>query len=221
LQAKESFTFALPNNLYEYKAPPILCAGVTVFAPIKRYCVPGGKCAVIGIGGLGHMAVQYAHKMGMKVYTLTTTREKEELSKMLGSDETILTSNKESMAKFAKEEVDLIINSAMMTDVTPYMAGLKLGTGVFVQTAIPPVSNPMIYNNLDLVIGQKTLVGSIVGSRKEVQETLDFSSQFGVLPITENFTWADMPKAFEKLNYGRPIFRCVCDVAETFDECHK
>ena len=114
------------------------------------------------------------------------------------------------------EKLDLILNTAFVPDVTNYMYAVKAG-GCFIQTALPEVTKPVLFNNLDLVVGQKIFTGSIVGSRTEVQDTLEFCSKFGVEPLVENYSWADFPKAYKKLYTGGARYRCVVDVAATYD----
>ena len=218
IQVKESFTFPLPKKLDEKCIAPILCAGATCYCPLKRHCVPGGKCGVVGIGGLGHMALQYAHKMGMKVYCCSTSKDKEPLAKKLGADEFIITSDPEQVKRMSKEKFDVVINTAFLDDISPYVSSLRQGTGVLIQVSLPNVDAPVKFSNMGLVVGQQKIVGSMVGSRTEVQDCLNFSDQFNVQPITEHYTWANFPKAYEKLHNGKPIFRCVVDVSESFDE---
>eukprot|EP01022_Parablepharisma_sp_SALTPOND_P012050 TRINITY_DN153_c0_g1_i1.p1 TRINITY_DN153_c0_g1~~TRINITY_DN153_c0_g1_i1.p1 ORF type:complete len:420 (+),score=36.03 TRINITY_DN153_c0_g1_i1:90-1262(+) len=217
MQIKSSFVFPLPKGLDRSKAAPILCAGVTVFAPLKRWSRPGIRCGIIGIGGLGHMAIQFASKMGMEVVAISTTPAKEKEAKHFGAKEFVCSKNEADMKRISTtEKLDLILNTAFVPDVTNYMYALKAG-GCFIQTAIPEVSKPVLFNNLDLVAGQKLFTGSLVGNRNEVQETLDFCEKFGVCPVVENYTWPDFPKAYKRLHEGGARYRCVVDVAATFD----
>lgn len=217
MQVKASFCFPLPSHLDLSKAAPILCAGVTVFAPLKRWCKPGIRCGVIGIGGLGHMAIQIASKMGMEVVAISTTPAKEKEAKIFGAKEFVCSKNEADMKRIqTKDKLDLVLNTAFVPDITNYMYTVKAG-GCFIQTAIPEVTKPVIFNNLDLVVGQKIFTGSIVGSRKEVQETLEFCDKFDVAPVTENYSWADFGKAYKRLHQGGPRYRCVVDVAKTYD----
>lgn len=217
MQIKGDFVHPLPPNIPKSKAAPILCAGVTVFAPLKRWGTPGARCGVIGIGGLGHMALQFANKMGMHVVAISTSPTKEAEAKHFGAREFVCSKNDLDMKRISTtEKLDLILNTAYVPDVTNYMNALKAG-GCFIQTALPEVSQPVLFNNLDLVVGQKIFTGSIVGSRRDEQETLDFCDKFGVCPLVENYTWADFPKAYKRLHDGSPRYRCVVDVASSYD----
>lgn len=217
MQVKGDFLFHLPKTLPLAKSAPILCAGVTVFAPLKRWGIAGARCGVIGIGGLGHMAIQIANKMGMKVVAISTSPSKEKEAKSYGAKEFVCSKNEEQMKYIStKEKLDLVINTAYIPDITNYLYTLKAG-GRFVEVALPDIAKPLVFNALDLVCNQKILTGSIVGSRKEVEDTLDFCDKFECYPVVENYSWADFPKAYHKLHDGQPRYRCVVDVASTFD----
>ena len=217
MQVKADFVFHLPKGLAKEKAAPILCAGATVFSPLKRWGAPGLRCGIIGVGGLGHMAIQIANKMGMLPVAISTSPAKEKEALALGAKEFVCSTNEEQMGHLIKKDkLDLVINTAFIPDITNYMYAVKAG-GCFVQVALPEISKPVIFNNLDLVGGQKIFTGSVVGSRTEVQETLNFCEQFGVSPVVENYSWSEFPKAFKRLHTGLPRYRCVVDVASTFD----
>jgi len=217
MHVKASFCYHLPAKLDPSKAAPILCAGATVFSPLKRYSVPGVRCGVIGIGGLGHMGIQFANKMGMHAVAISGSPAKEAEAKKLGAKEFICSKNEAEMKKLmTTEKLDIILNTAYMPDITNYMYCLKAG-GKFIQVGLPEVSTPVVFNNLDLVVGQKVFCGSAVGSRREVEETLNFCAKFDCAPICENYSWADFPKAYGKLHDGQPKYRCVVDIAKTYD----
>ena len=217
MHVKESFVYHLPKGLPKEKSAPILCAGVTVFAPLKRWCIPGARCGIIGIGGLGHMAVQYASKMGMQVVAISTTPAKEKEAKHFGAKEFVCSKNEEEMKNLmTKNQLDIILNTAYTHDITNYMYCLKAG-GCFIQAGLPEVSKPLIYNSMDLICNQKILTGSIVGSRTEVEDCLNFSEKFEVYPVVENYKWEETAKAYKRLHDGAARYRCVIDVASTFD----
>ena len=159
----------------------------------------------------------FASKMGMKTYAVSTTKDKEIMAKKLGANEFVCSSDPEQMKRFQKEEIDLIICCALVTDLSDYMAALKCGTGVCVQVAAPDVSIPVKFNNLDLVANQKKLTGSAIGSIDVVNDTLEFAAFHNIQPVTENFKWSEFPKAVERVAKGKPIFRCVVDTGDTFD----
>ena len=217
MHVRGDFVFPLPKGLAPERAAPILCAGVTVFSPLRRWGTPGARCGIIGIGGLGHMAVQIAAKMGMQVVAISTSADKEREAKAFGAKEFVCSKNEEQMKRLINvDKLDIVLNTALVHDITNYMYAVKPG-GVFIQCAGPENDKPVIFNNLDLVCNQKVLTGTLVGSRTAVSATLDFCEKFQIAPIVENYPWAELPKAYSKLHDGAPKYRCVVDVASTFD----
>ena len=114
------------------------------------------------------------------------------------------------------DKLDLIINTAFVMDSRKYMDTINPG-GCFVQVALPETKQNVIYNNADLVANQKILTGSDVGSRLEVEETLKFCEDFNIIPMVENYSWADFPKAYQRLLECKAKYRSVVDTAATFD----
>ncbi len=217
MNVNSKFLFSLPEKIPIARAAPILCAGVSVFAPLKRWGAPGLRCGIVGIGGLGHLAIQFASKMGMEVVAISSSAAKEKDTLHFGAREFVWSKNEAAMKKLiAKSKLDLAINTSYLHNLTEYVAAVKPG-GCFVQTAAPDVSKPVYFSNLDLVAGEKVFAGSLAGSRKSVMETLEFCQNFEVYPVVETFTWAEFPKAFEILREGASHYRCVVDVAGTFD----
>jgi uncharacterized zinc-type alcohol dehydrogenase-like protein len=217
MHLKADYTFPIPPKLPLSKCAPILCAGVTTFAPLKRWCIPGARCGVVGIGGLGHMAVQYAAKMGMKVVAISTSPAKEAEARAFGAHEFVVSKNEAQMKDLQKKgPLDLLVNTAYIYDITELMSAVKPG-GVFIQLGAPDVISSLKFSHMDLVCNQKILTGSLVGSRAEMQQTLDFSDKFEVYPLVENYPWKDLPKAYKRLHDGAAKYRCVLDVGTTYD----
>jgi len=217
MHVKASFVFHLPGGIPKHKAAPILCAGTTVFSPLKRWGKPGIRCGIIGIGGLGHMALQFASKMGLHVIAISSSTSKEKEARQLGARDFVCSKNEADFKKLmTTEKCDLILNTAFIPDLTNYLYCVKSG-GTFIQVAAPELNKPIIFNNLDLVVGQKVFTGSAVGSRKEVEDTLKFCDKFNVCPVVENYPWNEFPKAYKRLADGLPRYRCVVDVGSTYD----
>ncbi len=217
MHVNSKFLFHVPAKIPLARAAPIMCAGVSVFAPLKRWGKPGYRCGIVGMGGLGHMAVQFANKMGMDVVVISTNVTKEKEALHLGAREFICSKNEVDMKRLmTKDKMDLVINTAYMNDLTNYVAAVKPG-GTFVQTAAPSITKPLLFSNLDLVAGEKVFAGTLAGSRKSIEETLKFCEGFEVYPVVETFSWAELPKAYQILHDGASRFRCVVDVAGTFD----
>lgn len=213
LQQPAKFFFKLPENLDLQKSAPLLCAGITVYNPIKQYLRPGDKCAVIGIGGLGHMAVQFLAKMGHHVTAVTNTLDKEQFIKSLGASEVITLKNQED-AKKHKGQYDLVINTVPASDKFADYLALTTSCGYFVQVGAPDYTENVSFNPLSLVLLEQHIVGSLVGSRVDTYEMLEFCAKNNVYPLVEEFAFEDFPKALEKLENGKPFFRCVVNVGE-------
>jgi len=217
MQVKTSFLFHLPPNLPKHKAPPIMCAGATVFAPMRRWQKAGMRCGVVGIGGLGHMALQFSNKMGMHTVAISTSKTKEKEAREFGAKEFVCSKDEEDMKRIQKrEKLDMLVNTAYVVDLTQYLYMVKPG-GCFIQVAIPDNNKPVVFDNLDLVLNQKVFTGSAIGSRSEVADVLKFCNDFEVLPVVENYKWEEFPKAYERLKDGHARYRCVVDVSSTYD----
>jgi len=211
------FLFKIPEKLPLARAAPLLCAGISVFAPLKKWGKPGYRIGIIGMGGLGHLAIQYAAKMGMDVVVISTTLAKEKDALNLGAREFISSKSELAIKKLTTtDKCDIVFNTSYTHDLTVYFAAVKPG-GVFIQTAVPTAGKPIQFSNLDLVASEKILAGSNAGSRPKMEETLKFSEDFEVYPIVTMYSWAEFPKAYKIMHDGQAKYRCVVDVAGTFD----
>lgn len=215
IQQPAKFAYKIPENLPSDRTPPLLCAGVTVYAPLARFVKPGDKVAVIGIGGLGHLAVAYANKFGCHVTGFTSTPGKEEFIKKMGAHEVQSSSDPTELAKNANK-YDVIINT--LSTANSKMFGLYLDLavpeGTFIQVGAPPTGEPFAVHAFQIIIKNLKIAGSLVGSRKETQAMLEFSALHNILPLIELFGFEDFPKALDKLENGKPVFRCVVNVEE-------
>ena len=209
LQQPAEWFYKLPENLPESKIPPLFCAGITTYAPIAKYAKAGDEVAVLGVGGLGHMAVQYAKAWGCKVTAFTSSSGKEEFIKGLGADRVVLT-NPETFKQEAKR-FDLVLNTLPTADDLDAYVLLTANEGTFVQLGAPPFGKKPTFNPALLIFSHVRFTGSLVGSRKETQDMLDFSAKHNIVPMCEEFDYEKFPEAFDRLENGRPIFRCVVD----------
>ena len=212
IQHPDKFFFKIPTNLPEEQIPPLFCAGVTTYAPIARYAKPGHNVAVLGIGGLGHLAVKYAHALGCNVTGFTSSKDKEQFIKDLGADRVVVSS--EETLKQEAGKYHLIINTLPSNDQLTALIGLARPFGVFCQVGLPAFASPAPFNPAPLIFGQVSYVGSLIGSRKEIKEMLEFSSKHNIVPLCEKFDFEDFPKAYDRLLNGRPVFRCVVDATK-------
>lgn len=215
VQHPAKMAFKIPEALPSDVTPPILCAGVTTYAPIARYARSGQKTAVIGIGGLGHMAVQYLNKMGCHVTAFSSSLEKTEMIKKLGAREVISSSDPEALEK-AAGNYDFVINTLPVMDSALFESYLNLtaGGGTFAMVGLPPVNDKITLSPFPIVTRNINFVGSLVGSRRETIEALNFSALHNIVPMVEFFDFDDFPKALETLEKGRPKFRCVVNVQD-------
>ena len=214
MQQPAKFFFHLPEGFKLEKAAPLFCAGITTYYPLEKFLKPEMKMTgVIGCGGLGHMAIQFLHKMGHKVTAFTTSEKKRELLTKLGAD-VIVISKDEKQMKAAINTIDFLINT-IPNDVPfdPYVMCLKRG-GKLVQVGMPAVSDQMKINVNLIVACEIEIMGSCVGPRVPIKTMLDFCSKNDVYPIVEEYPFEKMPEAFEKLEHGNPYFRCVVNMKD-------
>ena len=212
IQHPQDFFIKVPKELPEDKVPPLFCAGITLYAPIARYAKPGQNVAVLGIGGLGHLGVMYAKAWGCNVTAFTTSKEKEAFIKKLGADRVVI-SNTESYQQEAGK-YDLVLNTLPGADDSINFVGLTAKRGTFVQLGAPPLGTNFQISPFQFMMGHSTFTGSGGGNRKETREMLEFSAKHNILPLCETFDFDDFPKAFDRLEHGKPIFRCVVDVTK-------
>jgi alcohol dehydrogenase (NADP+) len=172
ITVKDKYVLKVKKGVPLERVAPLLCAGITTYSPLKRYKVKKGmKVGVVGLGGLGHMAVKLAKAMGAEVTVFSTSQNKEQDAKKLGAKHFIITKNPENFAQVAGK-IDLIINTISVNhDFSPYLSSLKKdGTMVLVGAA--PTPNEV--HAFALIGGRKRLTGSLIGGIKETQEMLDF-----------------------------------------------
>lgn len=222
IQQPATHTFHIPQGMDLANIPPILCAGVTVFAPMKRHITkPGAKVAVIGIGGLGHLAVQYGKAMGCEVTGFTSDPEKVEYIKKLGAAHVIVVDKEFKELKKHEKEFDYLVNTLPISNrniMESYVSTLTNG-GTMIVVGIPNLEEPLVLGFFSLVARQITLAGSIVASVQETKDTIEFTHKHGIRVETENFSFEDFPKALNRLEHGKPHFRCVVNV-EDFNKKH-
>jgi len=213
LQQPADWYFKIPTNLPEERIPPLFCAGVTAYAPIARYAKPGDNVAVLGIGGLGHMAVQYLKAWGCHVTAFTSSKGKEGFIKKLGADRVVVSSEqtlKEEAGKFA-----FIFNTLPATDNFGSYVGLTKKLGNFICVGLPAYETEATMPIYPLIFKNIRITGSLIGSREEIRDMLEFSAKHNIVPLCEEFDFEDFPQAFDRLENGRPIFRCVVNVTKT------
>lgn len=208
---RESFVLALPDGLDPALAGPLLCAGITVYSPLRTWNVgPGSRVGVIGIGGLGHLAVRFAEGLGAHVTVITRTSAKADEAYSLGADDVLLSTSEDAMAK-AASAFDVIIDTIPVKhDISPYVSLLDV-SGVLV--IVGNLGDMEGFNTLPLISGRRRITGSPSGGIAQTQEMLDFCARKGIVPDCETVAIQDINQAFERMERGDVRYRFVIDMA--------
>jgi len=206
----ESFTLRVPENLDLAATAPLLCAGITTYSPIKRWGIkPGDKVGVVGLGGLGHMALKFAHAFGAKVVLFTTSPGKTEDAKRLGADEVIISKNIDEMNAHAGT-FDFIIDAVSAEhDINIYLNLLKRDGTL---TLVGAPEKPLPVSSFGLIFGRKILTGSLIGGIAETQEMLDFCSEHNIVSDIELINIQDINEAYDRLLKSDVKYRFVIDM---------
>ena len=209
--ASERFVLKMPENLPLQGAAPLLCAGITTWSPLRHWKVQAGsKVAIVGLGGLGHMAIKLAKALGAEVTLFSRSPGKEADAKRLGADHVVISSDAEQMASTASQ-FELIIDTVpYVHDLNPYMPTLKLD-GTLVLVGYMGDLDPML-NTVPLVRSRKSVAGSLIGGIPETQELLDFCGQHGITADVEVIAMQDINQAYERMLRSDVKYRFVIDM---------
>ena len=206
----KEFVLSIPKNLDIKAVAPLLCAGITTYSPLNQWNVKkGDKVGVIGLGGLGHMGIKFAHAMGAETVMITTSKGKKEDAKRLGADAVLISKDEEAM-KEHKGSFDFLLNTIPVGhDSNPYINLLKIdGTMVFVG-AIEPL-DPIHGGNL--IMGRKRIAGSLIGGIKETQEMLDFCGEHNIVSDVEMIDMDEINTAFDRVKKNDVKYRFVINM---------
>ncbi|MDO5626799.1 MAG: NAD(P)-dependent alcohol dehydrogenase [Mobilicoccus sp.] len=209
---EEDYTLHIPESISLDEAAPLLCAGITTYSPLAHWGAKEGgkKVAVIGLGGLGHMAVKIAHAMGCEVSVLSQSLKKKEDGERLGADHYYATSD-ESTFEDLRGAFDLIINTVSADlDIVQYLS-LLATDGALVQVGAP--SEPMKVPAFALIPGRKSLSGSMIGSIAETQEMLDFCGEHGIGAEVEVISADQVNEAYDRVVDSDVRYRFVIDTS--------
>ena len=206
----EDFVLRIPPKLPLAGAAPLLCAGITTYSPIKEFKVkPGDRVGVIGLGGLGHMAVKIAAAMGAHVTVFSTSAKKQADAKRLGAQEFVLTTDPKSLQAEAKRYSFIIDTVSGAHDLNAYIGALcRDGTLVIVGVSVEPAS----VGTFPLILGRRRIAGSIIGGIRETQEMLDFCAEHNVASDVEVIPIQDVEKAYDRTIKGDVRYRFVIDM---------
>jgi alcohol dehydrogenase (NADP+) len=208
----EKYTLRVPKNLDPAAAAPLLCAGITTYSPLRHWKVgKGSTVGVVGLGGLGHMAVKFSHAMGASTTLFTTSPGKAEDARRLGADDIVISKDAESMGKQAGR-FDLIIDTvAVSHDLDPYLNALKRdGTLCLVGAPEHAHPSPTVFN---LIFKRRSLAGSLIGGIRETQEMLDFCGEHGIVSDIELIPMQKINEAYERMIRSDVKYRFVIDMA--------
>ncbi|MGI4808474.1 MAG: NAD(P)-dependent alcohol dehydrogenase [Janthinobacterium lividum] len=207
----QSFVLRLPKNLDLAATAPLLCAGITTYSPLRHWKAgPGKAVGVVGLGGLGHMAVKLGVAMGADVTLFTTSPSKVEDAKRLGAHHVVISKDADAMAAQANT-FDIIIDAvAAEHDINSYLALLKRD-GTLVQVGAPPEMLPV--NVFHLILKRRNFAGSVIGGIAETQEMLDFCGAHGITADIEMIRMDEIDQAYDRMLRSDVKYRFVIDMA--------
>jgi uncharacterized zinc-type alcohol dehydrogenase-like protein len=207
----EDFVLRLPENLDLAAVAPLLCAGITTYSPLRRWKVGrGSKVGIVGLGGLGHMAVKLAHAMGAQVILFTTSPGKSEDAKRLGADAVVVSKDAGQMAAHANS-FDFILDTVGVNhDVNIYLNLLRRDA-TMVQVGAP--EKPLSVAAFSLIMHRRNFAGSLIGGIPETQEMLDFCGKHGIVSDIELIPIDQINTAYERMLKSDVKYRFVIDMA--------
>lgn len=207
----EHFVLRIPENLELAAVAPLLCAGITTYSPLRHWKVgPGQKVGIVGLGGLGHMAVKFARAFGAQVVVFTTSPNKTEDALRLGAHEVIVSKNADEMAQHAGT-FDFILDCVSADhDINAYLNMLTVDGNL---TLVGAPEKPLPVAPMSLIFGRKSLSGSLIGGLAETQEMLDFCGQHGITSDIEMIRMDQINEAYERMFKSDVKYRFVIDMA--------
>ncbi|MCK0472782.1 NAD(P)-dependent alcohol dehydrogenase [Halalkalibacter sp. APA_J-10(15)] len=207
----EGFVVRIPDNIGLDVAAPLLCAGITTYSPLNHWNAgPGKKVAVVGMGGLGHIAVMIAHAMGAEVTVLSQTLNKKDDGRQFGADHYYATSDPKTFEKLAGT-FDLIINTvSAKIDINVYFSLLVLD-GTLVNVGAP--ADHLSVNVFSLIGHRRSFAGSMIGGIRETQEMLNFCSEHTIVPKIEVISADQIDEAYERVLASDVKYRFVIDTS--------
>jgi alcohol dehydrogenase (NADP+) len=207
----ESYSLHVSEKLSLDRVAPLLCAGITTYSPIMHWKIgKGHKVAVLGLGGLGHMAVKFAASLGSEVTVLSTSKSKEKDAKALGAHNFALTSE-QSVLKSLKGKFDFILDTvSAQHDLNLYLSLLKRD-GTLIVVGAPPEAQPL--SHFSLIGGRKKIGGSLIGGIKETQEMLDYCAKHNIMSDVEVIPIQKINDAYDRMLKNDVKYRFVIDMA--------
>lgn len=207
VRAQAGFAIPIPETLDAAAAGPLLCGGITVFSPMLENNVkPTHRVAVIGIGGLGHMAIKFLRAWGCEVTAFSHSPGKEAEAKQFGAHHFVVSSNPDEVMKYANSFDYIISTVNKLEDLTPYLVTLR-PKGKLVLVGV--VVEPLQFGMFPMLVGEKIITSGAIGSPASIATMLDFAARHNILPLTENFKFSQVNEAIERLRAGKVRYRAV------------
>lgn len=214
--ADERFVLRVPDNLDLAGVAPLLCAGITTYSPLRHWGVTEGKkVGVVGLGGLGHMAVKFAHAFGAHVVVFTTSPDKTEDALRLGADEVVVSRNADEMQKHASSFDFILDTVSAKHDINAYLNLLRLDGNI---TLVGAPEKPLDVAAFSLIMARRSLSGSSIGGIAETQEMLDFCGKHNITADVEVIPIQKANEAYERLLKSDVKYRFVIDMASLKSE---
>ena len=209
---EEHFVLKVPTNLNVAAVAPLLCAGITTWSPLRHWKVgKDSKVAVVGLGGLGHMAIKLAKGLGAEVTLFSRTPDKIQDAKDLGADQVIISTDENQMTSVTGA-FDLIIDTVpYVHDINPYVQTLNVSGTLVLVGYLGPL-DPFL-NSVPMILGRKSVAGSLIGGIAETQEMLDFCGTHDIVSEIEIIKMQDINKAYERMLKSDVKYRFVIDMA--------
>lgn len=207
----EAYTLKVSPKLDPMATAPLLCAGITTYSPLRHWKVgPGQKAGIVGLGGLGHMGVKFAHAFGAHVVLFTTSPGKVDDGLRLGANEVVLSKNANEMARHSGS-FDFILDCVSANhDINSYLSLLKVDGTL---TLVGAPEHPLPVSVFSLLMGRRSFAGSGIGGIQETQEMLDFCAEHGIASDIETIDMQQINEAYDRLLKGDVKYRFVIDMA--------
>lgn len=214
---REEFVVKIPDGLDAKAAGPLMCAGTTTWSPLKHWNIGAGhKVAVVGLGGLGHMAVQLAKARGAEVTVVTTDEDKRSVAVELGAHDVLLSEDEAAMKRNELKFDLVLITIPDPFDVNPYVTLVKRNGALVTVGLLGPYKKPL--NNQEVAFHRRQVSGSLIGSMKESAEVLEFCAQHKIAPWIEMIPIQNINDAFKKMQHEDVRFRYVIDMQSLKNE---
>lgn len=208
----QHFVLSIPQGMDLAKTAPLLCAGITVYSPLRHWKVQAGdRVGIVGLGGLGHMAVKIAKAMGAHVVVFTTSENKSKEAKSLGADEVVISKDNAAMDTQKNRFSFILSTVAAPHNLDPYVTLLKRD-GVIVFVGLPSENHPSPFMG-NFIFGRRSMAGSLIGGVKETQEMLDFCAQHNITADIEVISMDYINTAYERMLKNDVKYRFVIDLS--------